>query len=158
MATDIVLAVVAALEKLAIPYMLVGSYSSNIYGRPRSTKDADFVVQLGSSSLTALMAELGTEFDVDPQMSFESVTGTMPHIVSHRSSIFKIELFLLSSDEHDRSRFDRRRRVAVAGQCRLPGFRKTSVKLATSWEIQPPQSTFALGSPPPTRSGLTASR
>jgi len=32
------------LNRLAIRYMLVGSYSSNFYGIPRSTKDADLEV------------------------------------------------------------------------------------------------------------------
>jgi predicted nucleotidyltransferase len=36
--------VAAALEGAGIPYMLVGSYSSNMYGVARSTQDADFVV------------------------------------------------------------------------------------------------------------------
>ena len=38
------LAVIDALEACSIPYMLVGSYSSNVYGVERSTQDADFVV------------------------------------------------------------------------------------------------------------------
>jgi hypothetical protein len=40
------LAVIDALEACSIPYMLVGSYSSNIYGVERSTQDADFVVEI----------------------------------------------------------------------------------------------------------------
>lgn len=42
--TDLVLRIIRLLDQLAIPYMLVGSYSSNYFGRPRSTRDADFVV------------------------------------------------------------------------------------------------------------------
>lgn len=42
-ATDLVLRMIDALDALEVPYMLVGSYSSNFYGQPRMTKDADFV-------------------------------------------------------------------------------------------------------------------
>ena len=38
-------AVIDALQALDIPYILVGSLASNLYGIPRSTKDADFSVQ-----------------------------------------------------------------------------------------------------------------
>jgi len=58
-ATDLVLRLVALFERLAIPYMLVGSFSSNYYGRPRSTRDADFVVVLPEDKLAALRLALG---------------------------------------------------------------------------------------------------
>lgn len=48
---EAVIAVVDALDSLSIPYMVVGSFSTNLYGLPRSTKDADFVVQLGRISI-----------------------------------------------------------------------------------------------------------
>ncbi len=41
--------VIEALEACEIPYMLVGSYSSNAYGIARSTQDADFVIELARS-------------------------------------------------------------------------------------------------------------
>ena len=43
---DVTLRVVDASNACGSPYMLVGSFSSNLYGIPRSTKDADFVLQL----------------------------------------------------------------------------------------------------------------
>ena len=45
---DVALRVVDVLNKSGIPFMLVGGFSSNCHGIPRSTKDADFVVQLSS--------------------------------------------------------------------------------------------------------------
>jgi hypothetical protein len=103
-------AVIDALNTLAIPYMLVGSLSSSYYGIARSTQDADFVVQLGAGTLSALTARLGPRFRLDPQMSFETVTATRRYILSVVENPFKIELFLLSDDPHDQERFVRRRR------------------------------------------------
>ncbi|MEZ5299511.1 MAG: hypothetical protein R3F11_02410 [Verrucomicrobiales bacterium] len=68
--------VVEALDKLGVEYMLAGSFSSNLYGIPRSTKDADFVAVLGGSQLSDLQRELGSAFEFDQQPSFETVTGT----------------------------------------------------------------------------------
>jgi hypothetical protein len=108
MAMEFVTIVVAALEKLQIPYMVVGSFSSNVYGEPRSTHDADFVVELGDRSVSVIASAIGDEFTLDPQMSFETVTSTSRYRLSHRSTSFTIELFLLSNDPHDRARFERR--------------------------------------------------
>ena len=113
---DITLAVLRAIEQLGLPYMLVGSYSSNMYGVPRATQDADFVVQMGDTPISEVCRLLGEDFRLDPQMSFESVTGTMRYILSHRFSSFKVELFLLSNDLHDQQRFARRRQAAFLGK------------------------------------------
>lgn len=110
MAEAVVYAVVDALESLGVPYVVVGSFSSNLYGLPRSTKDADLVVELGAVSVAALQQALGPGFRVDPQMSFETVTMTSRLIVVHVATAFKVELFLLSNDPHDRERFARRAR------------------------------------------------
>lgn len=101
---------IAAFEKLGVDYLLAGSFSSNFYGIPRSTKDADFVAVL-SGKVGALERELGPEFEFDDQPSFETVTGTFRDKVRVPSLPFEIEIFHLSSDAHDQSRFQRRRRV-----------------------------------------------
>jgi len=105
------LAVIDGLEALAIPYMLVGSFSSSFYAIPRSSKDADFVIALGSRSIRDLADHLGPGFRLDPQMSFESVTMTSRHVMEVVGIRFKVELFHLSDDPHDQERFRRRRRV-----------------------------------------------
>ena len=107
------LAVIDALETLEIPYLLVGSFSSNYYGVARSTKDADFVVQLGSQSIRVITDRLGPQFRLDPQMSFETVTMTNRHIIDVVGIPFRIDLFHLSDDAHDQERFRRRRRIRL---------------------------------------------
>jgi len=108
MSNAIVVRFIEAFEQLGIPYLLVGSYSSNFYGRPRSTQDADFVVQISGDPIALLSKVLGSDFRIDPQMSFETITSTMRYVAENRASAFKVELFLLSDDEHDQMRFGRR--------------------------------------------------
>jgi len=107
------LAVIDALEKLDIPYMLVGSLSSNVYGIPRSTHDADFVIECAAELLPRLAAHLGSAYRLDPQMMFETATLTRRHVMNVVGVPFKIEFFHLSDDPHDRERFKRRRRVKL---------------------------------------------
>jgi hypothetical protein len=114
-ATDLVLQLIGLLDETRTPYMLVGSYSSNFYGRERGTNDADFVVQIDNQQLSQIAAKLGKDFRVDSQMSFETVTMTTRYIIHHPATEFKIELFLLSQDEHDQSRFQRRQQVMFEG-------------------------------------------
>jgi hypothetical protein len=95
-------AVIEALDALGIPYMLVGSFSSNVYGVSRATKDADFVVQCRGGDIAAVVKHVGPPFRLDPQIMFETVTGTTRYVVSVEGLAFRIELFRLSDDPHDR--------------------------------------------------------
>ena len=105
--------VISALESLQVPYMVVGSLSTNLYGIPRSTKDADFVVELTSITPSKIAVQLGPPFLLEDQSRFESVTATICHRIAVQGGIFKIELFELSADPHDQERFRRRRRVSM---------------------------------------------
>jgi hypothetical protein len=110
-------AVIDALEDLSVPYMLVGSLSSNVYGVPRATQDADFVIRLGESVSVSMIAQrLGPRFRLDPQSTFEIFTTTTRYVLQPVDISFVIELFLLSDDPHDQERFARRRRVKVLGR------------------------------------------
>jgi hypothetical protein len=108
--------VVDALNSLGLPFMLVGSFSTNRYGIPRSTRDADFVLELGSFSIVQLARQLGPDFKLDPQMSFETVTGTLRYEMRLAEVPFRIEFFLLSRDPHDQERFRRRKQVSFLGR------------------------------------------
>lgn len=130
-----VLRMIDALEAECIPYMLVGSFSSNFYGIPRSTEDGDFVIELAQRSLSALIGRLGGDFDFDPQWAFESVTGTQRRIVKIKGKPLKIELFKLSDLPHDQERF--RRRILVRWQGR-------NVSLPTAEDVIVTKANWAL--------------
>jgi hypothetical protein len=105
---ELVLRAIDALESLHIPYMLVGSFSSNAYGVARSTQDADFVIELGEGSIVPLVNRLAPDLVMDAQMSFESVTMTSRFLAKNAATGFKIEFFLVAPDSFDQSRFLRR--------------------------------------------------
>jgi hypothetical protein len=112
-ANEAVANVIEALEECGVPYILVGSYSTNAYGIPRSTQDADFVIELGETSITELARRLAPSIRIDPQMSFEAVTMTRRYIAEVVGTPFKIEFFLLNDDPHSQERFRRRQLVSA---------------------------------------------
>ncbi|MGN6369198.1 MAG: hypothetical protein ACTHN5_13135 [Phycisphaerae bacterium] len=104
-ARAVVTAVIQALNACNLPFMIVGSLSSNAYGIERSTKDADIVLQLGNLSLGMLLDKLPAGFFLDPQIGFETITSTTRFRMRHAPCGFMIEFFELSNDPHDQLRF-----------------------------------------------------
>ena len=113
---DVMLLVVDALNREKIPAMLVGSFSSNYYGIPRSTEDVDFVIQIDSSLTTDFARVLGGQFEPESQLKFETNTGTQKQEFKVKGTDFKLELFRLSDDPFDQQRFKTRKPVLVAGR------------------------------------------
>ena len=84
---------IEALEQEGVGYMLVGAYSSNLYGVPRATDDADVVIEFGSFNIVEFCQRLGTEFTLDRQIMMEGFTGSMRNIIHFRPTGFDIEVF-----------------------------------------------------------------
>lgn len=61
--------------------------------------------------MTDLKRHLPDSFQLDPQLEFETVTGTKRNVITIDGTVFKVELFRLSDDAHDQERF--RRRVQI---------------------------------------------
>ena len=100
--------IVRALHRAEIPFIFVGSFSSNQYGIPRSTKDVDVVIHAEAGRLRDLAEILGSEFVPQDQIRFETNTGTVCQEFSVEGSVMKVEVFTLSDDAHDQERFARR--------------------------------------------------
>jgi len=113
---EAVRALTATLETAGVAYMVTGSYATNVYGIPRSTKDADFIVEAPHSQIDQVLASLPRGLQADDQMMFETVTASQRWIVRVEGSSFVAELFVLNRHPFDRSRFDRRVRIEF-----LPG-------------------------------------
>ncbi len=101
------LIVVRVLEEAGIPYILVGSLSSNAWGIPRATKDADFVIATGEP-IALLRRALAPRFVSDGQLGFETVTGHLKYVFRNALTGFEVELFLLADDAFSQERFRRR--------------------------------------------------
>lgn len=97
------LAVAAALDAAGVPYIIVGGYSSNTHGIPRATKDVDVVISISGYNFPHLLPLLGSQWSRDPQLTFETNTGTMREILELKGSPLKVELFARSMMSTTRS-------------------------------------------------------
>lgn len=103
-----------ALENEEVPSMLVGALSSNLYGVPRATNDADLVVEFEAFNLVDFCHRLGADLQLDRQMMTEGFTGSVRNVITYTPASFKIEVFRLGNDPHHLEHFSRRRRQHVS--------------------------------------------
>lgn len=103
-----------ALERLRVPYMLVGSLASTLYGEPRMTRDIDFVIDLTVLGVEALCAEFPSpEFYVSLPAARQVAAQGGQFNVIHPSSGNKIDLMIARRDAWGREQLARRRRKEV---------------------------------------------
>lgn len=113
---DAITKVIQGLSEIGVDYMLVGSFSSMYYSFPRSTTDADFVVGTQDLDVDRLSTLLGERFKFNPQLSFEIIGGSVKNEIEIRGTPFRIEIFRLTDEPFDQSRFERRREIVLFGK------------------------------------------
>jgi len=99
--------IITRLESATVDYIMVGAFSSNLYGVPRSTKDADIEIRFESIDLVPFCDALGPDFRLDRQMMLEGFTGSTRNVVTFLPTEFDIELFRLTNDPHQQERISR---------------------------------------------------
>ena len=109
---DVTLTVTAALERCGIRYTVGGSLASSFAGEPRSSIDADIVVEMRHEQIEPFLAALGDEFYADLDGLRRAIrSGSSTNLV-HRPTGVKVDLFAASS-LLDRQQLERRRRILV---------------------------------------------
>lgn len=112
--TDLLRHTLDTLERLAIPYMLVGSFASSAYGEPRLTRDIDVVLDLASAQVADFCAAFPPgEFYVSEQAVREAVQIQFQFNVLHPATGHKIDFLLPRSDEWGRLQMERRQSVQL---------------------------------------------
>lgn len=108
--------VLSVLETLEIPYMVVGSVGSMLYGEPRLTNDMDVVLELEAGMVDALRdAFPSPQFYVPPRAAvLDAIARRHQFSIIHVESGSKIDLVLRKDDAFAREEFSRRRKVAFS--------------------------------------------
>jgi len=113
--SEILLFVIDQLERLEIPYMLVGSFASNYWGRPRFTHDADMIVEIPAGKAASLASALETGFYA-PSFAIEEAIAKRSHFnVIHLEQSFKVDFWVRRDEPYAREDFQRRRLVTMFG-------------------------------------------
>jgi hypothetical protein len=105
-----------ALEALQIPYMVVGSFASTFWGRPRMTHDADLVVKIGPEQAMQLARLLEPHFYAPAFVIEDAVRKRGQFNLIHLDYAFKIDLWLLKDSPYDAACFERRLLGAMFGR------------------------------------------
>lgn len=105
------LRVAGILTRLRVPYLLVGSVASSIYGEPRATEDVDIVLDFDMDGADALVRALEGDYYVDAGAVREAVRRRSSFNIIGLGRVQKIVLFLMKDRPFDREEF--RRRVEV---------------------------------------------
>jgi len=99
------------LESVGIPYMIVGSIASMVYGEPRLTRAMDIVIDLplGAPKLAALFPFNAFYFPPEEAIASDLAERSQFSLLHHETGI-KIDFIVRKDTEHARMEFERRRR------------------------------------------------
>lgn len=107
------------LESSKIPYMVTGALSVIFYGRPRASHDIDFVIEAKKDDISKVIkafANLPREFLVQNDQIEDAIISRLSFNILHLPTMLKLDFFILSDEEFDKSRFSRRKNLKVFGK------------------------------------------
>jgi hypothetical protein len=114
---DVMLLVVAALEKLDITYCIGGSFASSIHGLSRSTNDIDLVAAFKPKHAKTFAAEIQDDFYADDLAISRAASERRSFNVIHFDTGFKVDVFVSKARAFDDNQIERRqRRIVRPGQ------------------------------------------
>lgn len=102
--------IVHILEQQKIPYALVGSLASSMYGMYRSTADIDLLADIKAEQVRPLIDALKNSFYVDEQVVRQAIAQRGSFNAIHFDSVFKVDIFIPKGDEFSRNQLERRQR------------------------------------------------
>ena len=105
---EIVASVASILDGLGIPYVIGGSLASAAHGTPRTTADADLVIDLRADQVDQLARELGAGFYVSREAMRDAIRDRDTFNAISLAAPFKIDFFVLGGSPFDQEEFRRR--------------------------------------------------
>jgi hypothetical protein len=119
--------VLAALDRMEIPYFVGGSVASGSYGLPRQTNDIDIVADFSGADVPAFCNSLQSEFYIDATVASAAIKSSRPfnaiHLKGHSSSTS----FLRTAEGFAQSELGRRRYVVS----RVPGLEQVEFPISS---------------------------
>jgi hypothetical protein len=113
---DLFRGISSAFEQAGIPYMLVGSFASNIYGIGRATQDVDFLVAATPDQIQAFLNLLSpSDYYFDSQDAIQALQhSSMFNLLDLRLG-FKIDIIFRKPTAFNQEEFRRRTEADVEG-------------------------------------------
>jgi hypothetical protein len=106
------------LGECGIPYMITGSFASNIHGLPRATQDADVIIEVEPGTLERFLESLGPTFYRSMEAAMDALSREQMFNVVHLETGFKVDLIVRKSRPFSRIEFSRRQPAFYLGENR----------------------------------------
>jgi hypothetical protein len=108
--------VVEKLEACDIAYMIAGSFAGNVHGMPRTTHDADVIVEIDESNLEKFAQSLGKDFYFDVEAARDAIRSKFMCNALHYDTGFKVDFFIRKNKAFALSEFERREIIDLLGR------------------------------------------
>ena len=105
--------VIAAFDKLSIPYYIGGSIASSAYGIARATMDVDIVADIKIEKISSLKQILEKEYYVDEKMIKDAILKFSSFNLIHLETMIKIDVFIHKRQAYQEESLRRKRRDTV---------------------------------------------
>ncbi len=104
--------IIKKLESSSIPYMLTGSIVSSLQGVPRSTHDIDLIISISEKDIEKIASNFSKkDFYYNEETIKDAVHKKSQFNLIDQKHGDKIDFWLLTDSEFDRSRFTRRQKI-----------------------------------------------
>jgi hypothetical protein len=107
---EVLLQFAQLLDGMSVPYMVVGSAASSLYGDSRATAGVDIVADLHTEKVSPLVAALQEDFYVGEGTIHRGVQSRRSFKAIHFDSLFKVDVYVLPAEAFDQQQMKRRRR------------------------------------------------
>lgn len=121
------------LDEFGIPYMITGSFASNMHGLPRATQDADVVIEVEWRTLERFLKSLGPAFYRSMEAAMDAVAREQMLNVVHLETGFKVDLIIRKSRLFSRMEFSRRQPAFYLGANRWFATAEDTILAKLEW-------------------------
>ena len=120
-------ALLAALDRMEIPFFVGGSVASSLHGIALSTADIDIVADFSTTDVEEFCGLLSAEFYVDSAFVTDAIASGRSFNVIHLKAAVKVDFFPVAREGFTRSELGRRRYL-VSG---IPGLEHLEIPTAS---------------------------
>jgi hypothetical protein len=125
--------ILSKLDECGIPYMITGSFASNIHGLPRATQGADVVIEVEPRTLERFLESLGPAFYRGVQAARHALAREQMFNVVHLETGFKVDLIVRKSRPFSRIEFSRRQPSFYLGEKRWFATAEDTILAKLEW-------------------------
>ena len=130
---DALALLLSKLDEYEIPYMITGSFASNIHGLPRATQDADIIIEVERRTLESFLEALGSGFYWSLEAALDALAREQMFNVVHLETGFKVDLIIRKSRPFGRVEFSRRQPTFYLGANRWFATAEDTILAKLEW-------------------------